>query len=209
MSRVKVVAVKGLSNREFLERYAGPGRVGLACGTSWVDQRIRRTLRHLTPDGEWCAWSHAMLFEGRRADGQHWVFEADIEFARGFVQSGVQENRVEKFWDEKKYSGLAVLDFGLSPEQARLVMGRALDMTAQRVAYSYRGIMATWLAVHRKTLSRQSRLQNLKDTFCSSFVQRAYKDVGIAFSPGVEEAHTTPQHIAATVVPHTRYLLQR
>lgn len=209
MTGIKKVDVRRLSNREFLERYAGPGRVGLACGTSWVDNRIRRALRRITPDGSWSDWSHCMLFEGRRADGQHWVFEADIEVGRGYFQSGVQENRIEKFWDEKKYSSLAVLDFHLTPAQTRMAMGRALDMVAQRVAYSYRGIVATWLALHRGGLDQKSRLQNLKDAFCSSFVQRAYKDVPIVFSPGVEEAHTTPHHISATVVPHTRYVLVR
>lgn len=208
MSAIRLVEAKGLSNREFIERHAAPGRVGLARGTSWVDQRIRQTLRHLTSDGAWCDWSHAMLFEGRRADGRHWVFEADIEFGRGFVQSCVQENRAEKFWDARKYSGLAILDFGLSASETRAVVARALEMTARRTAYSYRGILATWLAVHRRTLGRRSRLQDLKETFCSAFVQDAYKKAGIDFCPRVTIAHTTPFHIGATGVPHTRYVLQ-
>lgn len=200
--------MRGLSSREFLERHAAPGRVGLACGTSLVDQGIRRALRRITADGEWSPWSHCMLFEGRRFDGQHWLMEADIELGRGHLLSGVQERRVEKYWDAKAYSSLAVLDFGLTPEQTKLVLARALDLVAQRVAYSYRGIAATWLALKRGTLDRPSRLQSLKDLFCSSFIQRSFRDVGIVFAPGVEEAHTTPHHLEATTVPHARWVLE-
>ena len=39
--------VTGLSNREFLERHAQPGRVGLCVGATAVDKAICRAQRHL------------------------------------------------------------------------------------------------------------------------------------------------------------------
>ena len=110
----QVVRVTGLSNQEFLERYAQPGRVGLSGGITLIDKAICRAERHIDPDERWGAWSHAFLFEGVRADGHHWVIESDLQFHRKHIQLGVQENRVTKYHDEKFYTTLAVLDFGLT-----------------------------------------------------------------------------------------------
>ncbi len=43
----QTIAVRGLTNREFLERYAQPGRVGLSGGVTLVDKMICRAERHL------------------------------------------------------------------------------------------------------------------------------------------------------------------
>src|SRR5882757_2134954 len=113
----QTITVTGPSNREFLERYAQPGRVGLCGGTTKVDIAIRRAQRHLHEAGRWSDWSHAFLFEGIRADGQHWVMESDIQLLRKHIQLGAQENRTAKYFDEKMFPTLAVLDFGLSEAQ--------------------------------------------------------------------------------------------
>ena len=65
-----IIRVNGLSNREFLERYARPGCIGLSGGTSLIDKAICRAQRHLDAEENWGAWSHAFLFQGRRADGE-------------------------------------------------------------------------------------------------------------------------------------------
>ena len=43
----QTIVVSGLSNREFIERHAQPGRVGLCGGTTKVDLAIRHAQRHL------------------------------------------------------------------------------------------------------------------------------------------------------------------
>ena len=43
----ETVLVSGLSNREFLERYAQPGRLGLSGGVTLIDKAICRAERHL------------------------------------------------------------------------------------------------------------------------------------------------------------------
>src|SRR5438067_953604 len=46
----QIITVTGLSNREFLERYARPGRVGLSGGVTLVDRAIARAQRNLDPE---------------------------------------------------------------------------------------------------------------------------------------------------------------
>src|SRR5262252_1694443 len=100
----RTVCVTGISNREFLGRYASAGRVGLSGGRTWIDKAICRAERHLNGQKEWGSWSHAFLFEGPRQDGQHWVIESDLQIHRKHIQLGVQENRVAKYFDETLYT---------------------------------------------------------------------------------------------------------
>ncbi len=102
----RTVLVTGLSNRQFLERYALAGRIGLSGGLTLIDKAICRAERPLDKEGRWGCWSHAFLFEGRRLDGQQWIIESDIQFHRKHIQIGVQENRVSKYFDEALYTSL-------------------------------------------------------------------------------------------------------
>ena len=89
-----IVRVTGLSNREFLELHARPGRIGLSGGITLIDKVICRAQRHLDADERWGSWSHAFFFQGLRADGHHWVIESDLQFHRKHIHLGVQENRI-------------------------------------------------------------------------------------------------------------------
>jgi hypothetical protein len=77
-----------LTNREFLDKYARAGCVGLAGGRTFVDAAIGRAQR-LDTAWAWKRWSHPFL-QGQRADGHHWVIESDLQF-RHKHQLGVQE----------------------------------------------------------------------------------------------------------------------
>ena len=83
----QTIIVTGLSNREFLERHAQPGRIGLCGGATNVDIAIRRAQRHLHAAGRWSDWSHAFIFEGMRADGRHWVVESDLHHLGKHIQT--------------------------------------------------------------------------------------------------------------------------
>src|SRR4051812_41200486 len=107
------VPVTGISNQEFLQRYAQAGRIGLCNGATWIDRAICRAQRRLDPDGSSGSWSHVFLFQGQRLDSQHWVIESDLQIHRKHIQFGVQENRISKYFDDRLYHCLAVLDFGL------------------------------------------------------------------------------------------------
>src|SRR5438093_4369596 len=145
----ETVRLNGLSNREFLERYARPGCVGLSGGTSLIDRAICRAQRHLDAQENWGAWSHAFLFEGRRADGHHWVIESDLQFHSKHIQLGVQENRVSKYYDEELYTMLAVLDFGLSEADTAALLREGLDLVANRARYSVRELVGTLIAIRK------------------------------------------------------------
>src|SRR5213594_1051013 len=133
----------GLTNREFLERYARAGCIGLSGGVTLIDRAICRAERHLDAEEQWGAWSHAFLFQGRRADGHHWVIESDLQVHRKHIQLGVQENRISKYFDEKLYTVLAVLDFGLTKAQVALLVCEGLELVANRARYSLRELLGT------------------------------------------------------------------
>src|SRR6266404_6325726 len=128
----QTVRVTALSNREFLERYAAAGRIGLSGGVTLIDQAICRAERHLDAQKKWGSWSHAFLFQGRRVDGHHWLIESDLQILHKHIQLGVQENRVTKYFDEALYTTLAVLDFGLTTEQVAVLLREALELVADR-----------------------------------------------------------------------------
>ncbi len=206
----ETIVITNLSNREFLERRARAGCIGLSGGDTLVDKTICRAERHLDEADRWGAWSHAFLFEGRRADGHHWVIESDLQFHRKHVQLGVQENRVSKYDDEKLYTALAVLDFGLTSEQVNRLLCEGLELVADHTRYSLRELVGTLLALRHPTLrGRENLLARKRSLFCSAFVQHLFRKVGLDLAPGVDAKHTTPEDIARTAVPHVTYLLQR
>jgi hypothetical protein len=206
----QTIVLTDLSNREFLERYAQTGRVGLSGGRTLVDQAICRAQRHLDEQERWGVWSHAFIFEGVRADGHHWVIESDLQFHRKHVQLGVQENRLTKYFDEALYTTLAVLDFGLPTAQSERLVREGLELVATRTRYSLRELLGTLIALrHRELRGRENILSRERSMFCSAFVQHLFRKTGLDLAPGVDSKHTTPEDISHTPVPHVTYLLQR
>lgn len=202
--------ITGLTNREFLERFAKPGCVGLSGGVTLVDKAICRAERHLDPRHRWGVWSHAFVFEGKRVDGHHWVIESDLQILRKHIQLGVQENRIEKYFNEQLYTNLAVMDFELSESQVNTVLTEGLEMVAGRTQYSLRELVGTLLALKQpERRSNENLLARECSLFCSAFVQRLFRRAGLDLAPGVDDKHTTPEDISRTTVPHVTYLLQR
>lgn len=212
MERVRheTVVLTGLSNREFLERYASPGRVGLCGGVTLVDRAIARAERHLDDQGRWSFWSHAFLFQGQRHDDHHWVIESDLQIAHKHIRLGVQENRVAKYFDEELYTTLAVLDFGLTEGQVSTLLREGLELVATRARYSLRELVGTLIALRKPELRAQDNVLARECSFyCSAFVEHLFRKSGIDLTPGRSVKNTTPEDISRTPVPHTTYLLKR
>ena len=206
----EIVPVTGLSNQEFLEKYARPGCIGLSGGVSLIDRVIRRAERHVGTEKEWSQWSHALLFQGRRLDGHHWVIESDLQVIRKHISLGVQENRATKYHDEKLYSWLAVLDFKLSEEQTGQLLRESLDLVANRTRYSLRELIGSLIALRNPHLRGQDNvLAREKSLYCSAFVQHVFSKIGIDLAPGIHEKNSAPEDISRTLVPHVTYVLQR
>jgi len=206
----ETVRLDKLSNQEFLKLHARPGRIGLSGGLTLIDKAICRAERHLDEKERWGLWSHAFLFQGARADGHHWVIESDLQVHRKHIQLGVQENRIAKYYDEKLYTSLAILDFGLSEEQVATLLREALELVATRAQYSLRELLGTLIALRRQELrGRNNVLARESSLYCSAFVQHLFRQTGMELAPGVDGKNTTPEDISRSPVPHTTYLLQR
>jgi hypothetical protein len=182
----------------------------LCGGATPVDLAIRRAQRHVDGAGRWSNWSHAFLFEGVRADGHHWVIESDLQFHRRHIQLGVQENRVTKYFDEKTFPNLAVLEFGLDAAQVAALLREGLERVADHERYSLRELVGTLIALRHPGLrGRENVLARERSTYCSAFVRRLFQKAGLDLAPGVGDKNTTPEDIARTPVPHVTWLLQR
>jgi hypothetical protein len=206
----EIVTITGLSNREFLETYAHPGRIGLSGGTTLVDKAIARAERHVDDAGNWSLWSHSFLFQGRRPDSHHWVIESDLQINRKHIRLGVQENRIAKYFDERLYTTLAVLDFGLAEEQVATLVREGLELVANRARYSLRELVGTLIALrHPELRGRENVLAREKSLYCSAFVQHLFRKAGLDLAPGVDAKNTTPEDICRAPVPHVTYLLKR
>ena len=206
----QTIVVSGLTNQEFLERYMQPGRVGLCGGITNVDKVILRAQRHQDDQKRWSQWSHAFFFQGIRADGHHWVIESDIQILRKHIQLGVQENRVSKYFKDDFYTTLAILDFGLSEEQVTRLIREGLELVANHERYSLRELIGTLIAIRRPGMRSQANpLARERSVYCSAFVNRLFRQIGLDLAPGIDGKHTTPEDISRTPVPHTTYLLQR
>lgn len=206
----EIIRVSGMSNQEFLERYAWPGRVGLSGGMTLVDKAIYRAERHLDEAERWGSWSHAFLFQGVRHDGHHWVIESDLQFHHKHIRLGVQENRASKYYNEKLYTTLAVLDFGLNDQQVGALLREGLELVATRARYSLRELVGTLIALrHPELRGRSNVLGRERSMYCSAFVQHLFRQAGLDLAPGVHGKNTTPEDISRTAVPHVTYLLER
>src|SRR5437016_1922824 len=206
----QTVVLTGLSNHEFLTRYAGPGRLGLSGGVTLIDKAICRAQRHLNDDAEWGWWSHAFFFQGQRADGHHWVIESDLQLHHKHIQFGAQENRVSKYFDEKLYTSLAVLDFGMSLEQCAGLVREGLELVANRTRYSLSELVGTLIALRHSDLrAKNNLLARQSSMYCSALVRHLFRQAGLDLAPGVDLKNTTPEHLARTNLPHVAYVLRR
>lgn len=206
----QVIRLSNLSNEEFLRLHARPGRIGLSGGLTLIDKAICRAERHLDENERWGLWSHAFIFQGPRVDGHHWLIESDLQVHHKHIQLGVQENRVSKYYDEKVYTNLAVLDFGLSEEHVADLLNEALELVATRARYSLRELLGTLIALRRQEMrGRNNVLARESSMYCSAFVQHLFRKTGMELAPGVDGKNTTPEDISRSPVPHVTYLLQR
>lgn len=206
----QTIIVNDLSNQQFLECYARPGRIGLSGGFTLVDKAICRAERHLHDKKHWGSWSHAFLFQGVRQDGHHWLIESDLQIHHKHIQLGVQENRISKYFNENLYANLAVLDFGLSEDQVSVLLREALELVANRAKYSLRELLGTLIALrHPELRGRNNVLAQERSLYCSALVQHLFRKTGMNLAPGVDGKNTTPEDIARTTLPHVRYVLER
>ncbi len=206
----EIIHVEGLTNREFFEKHAAPGRIGLVGGSELINRMIGRAQRHQVEGRAWSNWTHAFLFQGRRADGHHWVIESDLDIKKKHIRLGVQENRIAKYYDDESYGALAVIDLGLTEAQQQALFTHALDLVASGARYSLREIIGThWALRHARWRPKENLLAREQAFYCSAFVRHVYGRMGVDLVAGIAEKNTTPHDIANMTVPHVKWQLVR
>ncbi|PNS07906.1 hypothetical protein [Solilutibacter silvestris] len=200
----------GIGNREFIERHAAPGRIGLCTGKEWMSKLIRKAQSPLTGDGHRSLWSHAFIFNERRADGHWWVLESDLDIHYKQVRLGVQENRVDRYFDSADVPNLAILDFGLDDAQVKQVQIAGLELLSGLSHYSLTELIGTLLAMPSRRLRRHGNvLARNNALFCSAMVQHCYAAASLHLLPELGGKHITPQDIAESPLPHQSHRLIR
>ncbi|KQZ57692.1 MULTISPECIES: hypothetical protein [unclassified Lysobacter] len=199
-----------LGNAAFIEKYAGPGRIGLCGGRDFINKLIRKAQAPLTHDGHRSLWSHAFVFSERRVDGQWWVIESDLDLRYRQIRLGVQENRVERYYDAEAFPNIAILDFGLDQEQIRKVQIAGLDLLSGLSSYSISELVGTLMAMHSRRLRRRSNLLAKEGAlYCSALVQHCYAAAGIEFLAGVPGKNIAPHDIDESPLPHSTHRILR
>jgi hypothetical protein len=203
--------ITGISIQEFWARYAKKGAVGLVGGTLWIHRAICEAQALISPDGKPSLWAHAFVFTGKRPDGCDWLAESDlvVEPFRLRIINGAQENRIDKYYGTVKALHCAVVDFGLSDQNAEMVIRKALDMVSKQILYPVSGLVGTLFAYLLGT-EKWRNLWNTKNAlYCSAFVQEAYLAAGIDLARDIATTNTSPEHLWLTKVPHIAYLFKR
>lgn len=208
VSKSESILIDKLTNQQFFERFAAPGRIGLVGGPQPIDAAIRSVQKKQRLDQSKSYYSHAFFCEGMRVDGWHWVLESDIDLGPERVQFGVQENRIDKYYSEKDYPHVAILDFRISYEDAKRMTALGLELLAKRTRYSLRDVGSMWLGLHRPNLRGRSRTSENEQRalVCSAFVQHLCRSVGVDLAPDISTKLTTPEDIAQTSIAHVRYV---
>ena len=197
-------------NRDFLLRHASTGRIGLCGGSDTLSKAIRKAQAPLTLHGHRSLWSHAFLIGEHRGDGHWWVIESDLDLRYKHVRLGVQENRLERYFDGDAFPNIAVLDFGLSPQQTARLMQAALDLLAGQSQYSVSELLGTLMAMPSSRLRRRRNpLGRDGALFCSAMVQHCYGAAGLQFHPGIDGKHITPNDLDSSSLVHASHRLIR
>jgi hypothetical protein len=199
-----------VSNREFLEKYASQAMVGLVGSSAPIDKAIRKAQKKITAGKKTALFSHAFIISEKRADGHWWVIESDLDIGRKQTRFGVQENRLEKYFNDELFPNLAVLDFGLDKEKTQTVLKEALDVVSNKAGYSLREIFGVLLSFDSSEKREKENVLAQENSFiCSTFVQHCYSKAGLHFNPAVSLKNTTPEDIYTTSLDHVKLKLIR
>ncbi len=207
---VEIINTKGLTNEQFVKKYAKPGCIGLVGADNLIDNSIKKAQKLITKDGKNSLWSHAFIFSGIRADGQWWIIESDLEFHLKQTRLGVQENRAEKYFDIKAVPNFAIMDFGLDEKQQNKIIAEGLNLVVQKTKYSIREVFGALINFKAKEgRGQKNKLEQENSFFCSAMVQHCYSKLNIELADKVALKNLAPEDMATTKQSHTQYRVVR
>lgn len=207
---IEIINTKGLSNKAFVEKYAKPGCIGLVGADNPIDNSIKKAQKLITADGKNSLWSHAFIFSGIREDGHWWIIESDLEFHLKQTRLGVQENRAEKYFDNKAVPNFAILDFNLDEKSQNKIIAEGLNLVVAKTKYSIREVFGALFNFKAKDgRAIENKLAQENSFFCSAMVQYCYHKVKIELADKVSLKNLAPEDIASTKKSHTQYRIVR
>ncbi len=205
-----IVVGPEISNRKFLESYAGSAHIGLCGGNDLINKAIRKMQWQVTSDGRRSPWSHAFMFSERRSDGEFWVLESDLDLRHKQIRLGVQENRMSKYFDESEFPNLAVIDFDLSSDQSKAVLTEGLNLLSGLSTYSLSELLGTLMAMSTTGMrAKENLLAREGALYCSAMVQHCFDAINFDLKPDVDTKNITPHDLFQTPQQHTGYHLIR
>jgi hypothetical protein len=194
-----------VNNEEFFGKFCAPGLVVLIGGSAFIDRSIKKAQKKITKNKTESLFSHAFLVSEKRIDGKWWVIESDLEIYRKQVRLGVQENRIEKYFDDKMFPNVAILEFKLSKKQTEIILKEALDIVSSRAKYSLREIFGVLFSfTNESERKKENRFSQENSFICSTFVQHCYGKADINFNESVSLKNMTPEDIYSTLISHTK-----
>ena len=207
---IEIITAKGLSNKQFVEKYAKPGCIGLVGADNPIDNSIKKAQKFITADGKSSLWSHAFIFSGIRADGEWWIIESDLEFHFKQTRLGVQENRAAKYYDIKAVPNFAILDFDLDEKSQNKVIAEGLNLIVAKTQYSIREVFGALFNFKAKGgRALENKLAQENSFFCSAMVQHCYSKIKIELADKISLKNLAPEDIATTKRSHIQYRMVR
>jgi len=198
-----------VTNEDFFNRFASPASIGLVGGTAFIDKTIIKAQKKITPDKKPALFSHAFLIGEKRMDDKWWVIESDLEFHRKQIKLGVQENRLDKYFDENLFPNVAILDFKLAPTEKKSIINEGLELVSGRAKYSLREILGVFLSFTKETRNTNNPFAQENSFICSALVQHCYSKANICFNNEVSLKHITPFDIYSTKLEHAAHKILR
>ena len=181
----------------FFQKHSAPGRIGLLHFDFPPARLIDFGQRDLTRDHKSAQWAHVCLFIESR-DGEPWIAESDMNIkSRGSNKSadGPQICSVRK-WIGGHLDHAAVLESGLTLEQARQAEKRAHELIAEGNKYGLLELAGTWMAIKKRDLTYHSALHREHTMHCSHFLRLILRAADCdPFGQSIAPENTTPEHI--------------
>jgi hypothetical protein len=203
------VIVDEESPEDFLQQHGRTGRVGLFGGSPVGHRIVRWGQSPITSDRLPSLWSHVVIFSEEKSAKFLYESDMDVGLFPPHLRDGAQRSPISKYFKERRWLYMSILDFLVTDDDAHRVLETCRRMIRQRVRYPVIGLIGTGLryrigGVHAGETGLDSR-----GLFCSTFVQKAFMEIGIRFHQGVPLRHTGPEHIWQSAIPHHTYLRRK
>ena len=185
----------------------GAGRVLLLGGNSLTDFRIRIAQSHARQDMLPSFWSHAAILKGKAGEGDWDLYEVSLDPPGGFgivpKNNGVQEGKLSRYDDSKRFPNIAYIHLSVKPEALREnvtsfadAVEKAVDtFRRQRSVIDASSCLIEWLAFVWGTGGKANPLLKEVGVPSAVFVESVFAIAGLELTPGIASQSSCPEAI--------------